>query len=181
LIGSYAIISALPFRQVILIGALMPDIIIETALKSDLRQILELQKEAYISEAQIYSNFKIPPLTETFDEFEKAFEDQIVLKAEKQGTLVGSVRAFETKSVCQIGRLIVKQSHRNLGYGARLLHEIESRFPQAVKYELFTGDKSRKNLHLYTKNGYRIVRRHQVSESLTLVFLHKFNTLTASR
>lgn len=140
-----------------------------------------MQKETYISEAQIYNDFDIPPLTESLDEIQKAFTYQIFLKVEREGTLLGSVRAFETEDVCQIGRLIVKQSHQNQGYGSRLLSEIESKFHKAEKYELFTGDKSKKNLHLYKKSGYEVVRQQKVSESLTLVFLHKINKLSSTK
>ncbi len=159
----------------------MPDITIEIAAQSDLRKILDLQKEAYISEAQIYNDFNIPPLTESLDEIQKAFAYQLFLKIERGGAVLGSVRAFETEGVCQIGRLIVMQSHQNQGYGSRLLNEIETKFPQAEKYELFTGDKSKKNLHLYRKSGYEVIRQQKISESLTLVFLHKINKLNSTK
>ena len=158
----------------------MPDIKIDIASKSDLKEILDLQKEVYVSEAQIYNDFNIPPLTETIDEIEESYKNHVFLKASRDGKVLGSVRAIEIDGVCQIGRLIVKQKHQNQGLGAMLLNEIESRFPNSEIYELFTGDKSEKNLYLYQKCGYQVVRQQKVSPSLNLVFLNKINKLSTT-
>ena len=153
---------------------------IDIACKSDLQEILDLQKEVYVSEAQIYNDFSIPPLTETLAEIEESFKNHVFLKVTLEGAILGSVRAFETNGVCQIGRLIVKQTHQNQGLGTKLLNEIESRFPQSEKFELFTGEKSTKNLHLYQKCGYKVVRQQKVSKALTLIFLNKNNKISTT-
>lgn len=153
----------------------MSDIKIDIASKSDLKEILNLQKEVYVSEAKIYDDFNIPPLAETKDEIEESYKNHIFLKALRDGKVLGSVRAIEIEGVCQIGRLIVKLKHQNQGLGAMLLSEIESRFPNSEIFELFTGDKSQKNLYLYQKCGYQIVRQQKISPSLNLVFLNKIN------
>ena len=59
------------------------------------------------------------------------------------------------------------------GLGTRLLTEIEEAFSQAERFELFTGDRSEKNLHLYRKLGYEILRNKELTEKVTLVFLEK--------
>ncbi len=41
--------------------------------------------------------------------------------------------------------------------------------------ELFTGDKSEKNLTLYRKLGYKDHNTKQVNNNLTLIFLPKLN------
>ena len=159
----------------------MNQIKIDNASKSDLKEILDLQKEAYVSEAKIYNDFSIPPLTETIEEIEESFKNHVFLKISLEGEILGSVRAFETNGVCQIGRLIVKQTHQNQGFGKRLLNEIESKFPESEKFELFTGEKSTKNLYLYQKCGYKVVRQQKVSQSLTLIFLNKNNKLSTTK
>jgi predicted N-acetyltransferase YhbS len=153
----------------------MNDFTIDIASKFDLPQILGLQKKAYKSEAQIYNDFSIPPLTQSTEELEIEFQNQLFLKAESKGDIVGSVRAFQKDGVCFIGKLIVSPSHQNQGLGSMLLNEIESKFSTVKKYELFTGDKSEKNLHIYKKHGYKISGRKNVSDKLTLIFLNKNN------
>jgi hypothetical protein len=53
------------------------------------------------------------------------------------------------------------------------MQEIEACFPEARRYELFTGHLSARNLYLYQKLGYLPLRREPVSEKLSMVFLEK--------
>lgn len=149
------------------------EIVIERASVEDAEAILELQKLAYISEAEIIDDFTIPPLHQTIDEVFSEFHHQLFLKVEIQGRIIGSVRSYVEEGTCYIGKLIVHPDHQNRGIGTRLLRAAEDQFPEADRYELFTGHKSVKNLHIYQKNGYRIFKRRAVSEKLTLVFLQK--------
>jgi hypothetical protein len=50
---------------------------------------------------------------------------------------------------------------------------IEETFKEARRFELFTGHKSEKNLHLYEKLGYRVFKKVKANERLTIVFLEK--------
>ncbi len=68
--------------------------IIQKADISDAAQILSLQKLAYQSEAEIYNDCKIPPLTQTLEEVESKFTDHIFLKAVEDGRIIGSVRGI---------------------------------------------------------------------------------------
>jgi ribosomal protein S18 acetylase RimI-like enzyme len=151
------------------------EVIIKMASIKDAEEILELQKFAYVSEAEIIDDFTIPPLHETINEILSEFEHQIFLKVECDNKIIGSVRTYMEKGTCYISKLIVHPNHQNVGIGTKLLHEAEKQFPDAERYELFTGQKSERNLHLYKKNGYRIFRSTVVSEKLTLVFLEKIN------
>lgn len=148
---------------------------IEAAAKSDLPGILALQKKAYLSEAIIYKDYSIAPLRQSLADVKREFEDHVFLKAGNGKDIWGSVRAFEKEGICYIGKLIVSPVHQNRGLGSKLLHKLEVMFPKADKFELFTGDKSVKNLHLYKKNGYEVTDMKTVSSSLTLLFLQKDN------
>ena len=150
-----------------------PDVIIERAKAEDAGEILDLQKLAYQSEAALYDDDTIPPLTQTLEEITADFERQLFLKASVGGRIIGSVRAYEREGTCCIGRLIVHPGLQNQGIGTRLLNEIERAFGQVRRYELFTGDKSERNLHLYQKLGYQPFKTEMVTEDLVLVFLEK--------
>ena len=129
---------------------------IETADINDAAQILLLQKEAFQSEAKAYNDFEIPPLTETIDELKQLFKNHIFLKATVDGKIVGSVRASLNNGTCHIGRLVVDPKFQNQGIGKKLLCEIERKCASCKRFELFTGIKSAKNIHLYEKAGYGI-------------------------
>jgi GNAT superfamily N-acetyltransferase len=134
---------------------------------------LALQKLAYQSEAAIYQDYTIPPLMQTLDEITAAFYGRHFLKAVGAGRIQGSVRAHMDQDTCHIGRLIVHPASQNRGLGTELMREIEACFPEARRYELFTGHLSSRNLYFYQKLGYLPVRREPVTEKLTMVFLEK--------
>lgn len=146
---------------------------IEKALYEDLDEILILQKLAYQSEAEICNDFKIPPLTQTLEGIREDYSKQIILKEVVDGEIIGSVRAYEEKSVCYIGRLIVHPNHQNKGIGRALMKRIEDCFSGCNKYSLFTGKMSMKNLYLYGSLAYEVVKEEYVNDTLTLVYLEK--------
>jgi ribosomal protein S18 acetylase RimI-like enzyme len=149
--------------------------VVARATIEDAEEILALQKLAYRSEAEIIDDFAIPPLHQTLDETLSEFEQQVVLKVEHEGRVIASVRSYLEAGTCYIGKLIVHPDHQDRGLGTRLLRAAEDRFPAANRYELFTGQRSEKNLHIYRKAGYRVFKSRAVSEKLTLVFLEKPN------
>jgi ribosomal protein S18 acetylase RimI-like enzyme len=149
------------------------EIKIEKASADDIEEILGLQKIAYISEAEIINDFSIPPLQQTMNEILSEFNHQVFLKGTFEKSVVGSVRCYLEGGTCHIGKLIVHPNHQNSGIGTRLLVAAEGHFPNVQRFELFTGQKSEKNLHIYQKNGYRIFKNQKISDKLTLVFLEK--------
>ena len=153
----------------------MESITIEKALVEDAPEILEVQRLAYALEAELYNAFDIPPLTETVEEVESDLRSHVFLKATVGGgRLVGSVRAFmEDEATCCVGRLAVHPEFQNHGIGTRLMTEIERHFPEAEDFELFTGHKSSRNIHVYEKLGYREVRRNQVAPDIFLLYMVK--------
>ena len=146
---------------------------IEPAYVRDAEEILELQKLAYRSEAAIYDDYAIPPLTQTLEEMRADFNGNLFLKASDEGTIIGSVRGHLNQGTCFIGRLIVHPAHQGRGLGTSLMNAIEERFPEVERFELFTGHRSEGNLRLYARLGYRIFKHEKISDALELVYLEK--------
>ena len=149
------------------------DIFITQAAPEDAAEILALQKLAFQSVAELHEDPAIPPLTQTLDEIEKEFAGKAFLKAMAGGTIVGSVRGTLVAGTCLVGRLFVHPDFQGHGIGSRLLVEIEMLFPQAERFEVFTGAKSRDNIRLYRRLGYREFREEDQSPKVRLVFLAK--------
>jgi ribosomal protein S18 acetylase RimI-like enzyme len=157
-------------RRVILI---MNEPIISTAGVEDASAILDLQKLAYQSEACLYDDWSIPPLTQTLEGIRTEFDGKVFLKASHGSSLVGSVRAAYRNDVCEIGRLVVHPEYQRQSIGTRLMHAVEALFPHAARFELFTGERSVGNIRLYERLGYRIVRSERLSPAVTLVYMEK--------
>jgi ribosomal protein S18 acetylase RimI-like enzyme len=121
---------------------------------TDLEDILELQKTAFLSEAELYNDYRIDPLMQTIDSIKTDYENYVFLKAVFQHKIIGSVKARETGEFCWIGRLIVAPEFQNRGIGRKLMTEIEKIFPETSQYLLCTGYKSVKNIKLYESLGY---------------------------
>lgn len=136
--------------------------------------ILALQKRVYESEARLYDDWNLPPLTQTIDSLRAEFATSLVLKAvDGDGAIAGSVRARESAGTCHVGRLIVSPEQQGRGIGTRLMSEIEARFPAVPRFELFTGNLSAANIRLYERLGYRHCREQAMSPTVTLVFMEK--------
>ncbi len=148
---------------------------IEVATADDAEEILALQKAAYASEAKVYNDPTLPPLTQTLEEMRADIESQLVLKAVEEGRTVGSVRARMKDGRCLVGRLIVHPDCQGRGIGKLLMEEIERRFSRAESFRLFTGHRSVKALHIYDKMGYRESSRERLHDDLTLIYLDKPN------
>jgi N-acetylglutamate synthase-like GNAT family acetyltransferase len=152
------------------------DIHIERAELKDLPEILSLQKIAYLSEAAIYNDYSIPPLTQDIDSIIEEFHQGIFLKAMLHNKIAGSIRAHVLGDTCFINKLIVDNAHQNKSIGTMLMKRIEEEFKNVSRYELFTGHKSEKNLYLYRKLGYTDFSNKPVNKALILVFLEKRNS-----
>lgn len=151
---------------------------IETATSRDAAEILALQRLAYQSEAILYDDWSIPPLTQTETELEQELYETICLKyCEPEGRVIGSVRAVMLQGSCYIGRLIVHPEHQRQGLGTKLMAAIEAAFPAATRFELFTGSRSEGNIRLYQRLGYRIFSRKQLSSQVELVLMEKLRAV----
>ena len=153
----------------------MTSVEITKASFEDLKTILVLQKQAFLSEADTYNDFDIsPPLLQTLEELTKEFSESIILKAVLGDFIVGSVRGFQVDETVFIKRLIVNPNYQNQGIGTKLMKSIEDSFQNNKRYELFTGHKSKRNLHLYQKIGYKEFKRIPIHENLNIIYLEKY-------
>lgn len=150
-------------------------ITVTEAHPDDAAEILAIQKRAFTPQGELYNDPELPPLTESEETIRRNFETYTILKAVRDGRIVGAVRGKMKGDVCRIGRLSVEPALQDRGIGRLLMGEIESRFPKAHAFELFTGHKSEKTIALYIKLGYEIFRSQKESDTLELVFMRKKN------
>ena len=108
------------------------------------------------------------------EEITEEFKNYVFIKMiNDEEKIIGSVRAKSIEKTCFIGKLIVNPDFQNQGIGKSLMAEIEKQFTNADNFELFTGNKSLKNISLYEKLGYKIFKKEQINQKLGLVYFRK--------
>lgn len=145
---------------------------IQKAKQEDLPSILQLQKDCYQSEADLYNDYSIQPLIQTLEDLQDEFEKGIILVGFLKETLIGSVRGYIKDNTAFINKLIVKAEFQNKGFGKQMMKAIENKMT-CNRYKLFTGNKSVKNIMLYEKLGYSIYNNKKINDNLSLVYLQK--------
>ena len=150
---------------------------ISAATEHDAEQILKLQYLCYQSEAALYGDYGIPPLTQSLQDLRAELTEGCVLVARLGEEVVGSVRGtVDLDGTARIDRLMVHPRMQRHGLGGRLLGLLEDRLSAdlaATRYRLFTGHRSEGNLRLYRRAGYSKVGTERVSGDLSLVTLEK--------
>jgi ribosomal protein S18 acetylase RimI-like enzyme len=146
---------------------------IRKANKDELPSILAIQKEAFYSEAVFYNDYTIPPLHQSIEEITTEFIEKEFLVALIDNQIVGSVRYKKEQTIGYIGKLIVSPRHQNKGIGRRLMIDAEKELMPVSTIELFTGQKSIKNITLYQSLGYTITHTIPDTEKVTLVGMVK--------
>ncbi|MEU9603839.1 GNAT family N-acetyltransferase [Streptomyces sp. NPDC048057] len=156
---------------------------ISAARAEDAERILKLQYLCYQSEAELYGDYAIEPLTQSLDELRAEIAQGHALVARLGDEVVASVRGrLDETGTARIAKLIVHPRMQRHGLGGRLLAAIEAHFADAAaarKFQLFTGHRSDGNLRLYRNHGYVPVAREEVGPELTVVTLEKDSASTA--
>ena len=149
------------------------EIQIEDASIHDAEEILELQKAAFLGQAQIYNNFRLPPLVQTIESIKQEFASKSFLKAIHNNQIIASVKFQQSGNIVHIDRLIVHPTFQNQGVGTCLMRTLEDKFPNGATFQLFTGEKSNRNVHLYTKLGYQVLRKETTEQGIMLAHMEK--------
>ncbi|MFJ9517068.1 GNAT family N-acetyltransferase [Kitasatospora sp. NPDC101801] len=157
---------------------------ISVANEEDAEQILKLQYLGYQSEAELYGDWAIEPLTQSLESLRAELAERHVLVARLGEEIVGTVRgSVDEHGTAHVHRLVVHPRMQRHGLGGRLLDAVERQLSAegpVSSFELFTGHRSLGNLRLYARHGYRQTEVREVSRSLSIVTLEKRAAVAAA-
>ena len=138
---------------------------ITIATVDELAEVLAVQRSGF---GRVAARFGIDPadmapLRESLSDLIDLRADGIVTFIARSGTgTAGTVRARRREDgVVEIGRLAVADDHVRRGVATALMLTIESSFPEASRFELYTGAEATEPLALYARLGYGIFRREE--------------------
>jgi len=140
---------------------------------ADAAELLALQHAAFARDASLYPEAVIPPMADTLEDITRDMGTHLYLKALCGDRAVGAVRGVLHGGACHVGRLMVHPEQQRLGLGRALLEAIEAHFPAACQFELFTGERSARNLRIYERAGYRATHRAPDAVGVTVIHLSK--------
>ncbi|WP_182111933.1 MULTISPECIES: GNAT family N-acetyltransferase [unclassified Actinotalea] len=152
-----------------------PEVRIDVVGDEAAGELLTVRRAAFVSEAQLYGDPNIPPLTQTLDELRADLADPsvVTLGAWLGHRLVGSIRIGQEGTKATLGRLAVVPDMQGKGIGTALLLAVPERLPaDTSELWVFTGQDSVQNLQMYTKHGYEH-QYDQAAGDLTYAYLRK--------
>ena len=152
-----------------------PEVRIDVVEDTVAGELLTVRKAAFVSEAQLYDDPHIPPLTQTLEELRADLADPavITLGAWLGHRLVGSIRVGVEGTKATLGRLAVVPDLQGQGIGTQLLLAVPERLPADIaEVWVFTGRDSVQNLAMYAKHGYEH-EYDQAAGDLTYAYLRK--------
>ena len=163
-----------------LAGPVIDGLSIRPAGPADAGELLTLQRAAYVTEARLYGEPHLPPLTETPADLRAAMAAGTLFLAARRpgsGRIIGAGRARVDGDTCHIGRLAVAPDAQGRGVGTALIAELERRHAGTVRaFALFTGHLSEANLRLYHRLGYAEAGRRPLTGGVIEVHLTKSAT-----
>jgi ribosomal protein S18 acetylase RimI-like enzyme len=89
------------------------------------------------------------------------------------GKIIGSVRGQARDDTALVSGISVHPYFQRHDIGRRLVEEIEKAFPNAKRFEAFTGQPNQRSLHLLGRAGYQEFKTEPFTPAITWVYLQK--------
>jgi predicted N-acetyltransferase YhbS len=126
---------------------------IRRAGENDFPVILKIQREAFGAYEGTYDTAAWTK--ETLENITRDSTDKVILVAEWDGAVAGSVRFWNAGGVCVIRLLSVSPAHQGRGIGKALMREIEKYAADAHKLYVCTMLRASRNIAMFLNLGYR--------------------------
>jgi ribosomal protein S18 acetylase RimI-like enzyme len=116
-------------------------------------ELLELQRRAYLVEAELIGSDEIPPLRETVAELQACGETFLVAR-DSSGVLSGAISWRVDGSVIDLHRLVVDPAWFRQGVGSALVRAALASAPDVERAVVQTGAANAPAIALYRREGF---------------------------
>lgn len=137
--------------------------------------VLSIQTPAYQAEARLLKVPTLPPLQDTIESLQNCGETFYGYFINE--TLAGFISFKQEEHMIDIHRLAVNPAYFREGIGKSLLQFIENLHDSVSKIQVSTGTGNIPATTLYTRFGFREVKKIFVSEQLSLTVFEKVITI----
>jgi len=138
------------------------------------QQLYVLQRAAYQVESQLIDYPDLPPLRESFTEFQQAGEQWLIWVEGQE--IMGALAFVQLHDNLNICRLIVSPNHFRKGIARQLLMGIETIFVGAQTITVSTAARNEPAIKLYYNQDYQLISQSVTADGLGLTHLQKFLT-----
>ena len=157
-------------------AAARANVTLTVATLFDLPEVLAVQRAGFMRVAQTagIDPAQMAPLRETLEDLAALYTAGVTtFVAWSDDAAAGTVRATRRDDgAIEIGRLAVADGFLRRGIATALMRTLEESFPEARRFELFTGAEAAAPLALYARLGYHIFA-HEDHGSWQMVWLAK--------
>jgi GNAT superfamily N-acetyltransferase len=101
----------------------------------------------------------------------------VIFKIVDGQKIIGAGRVQKKGTVVETNKLIVHPKYQGKGWGHKLLEACENTYLETDFYEIYTGEKSARNIHLYESHGYVQTGPLKKDGDITIIGLKKANPL----
>jgi len=151
---------------------------IRRATERDFPDILRIQREAFSEYLNLYEVSSW--MRETLENIKLDASDKVILVAQEESVVVGSVRFWTVAGVCIIRLLSVSPAHQSRGVGKALMREAERMATDAHKFYVCTMLRTPRNISLFLSLGYSpesLLPNHY--HKMDLICFAKYRDVTA--
>jgi ribosomal protein S18 acetylase RimI-like enzyme len=135
------------------------------------QQLYALQRAAYQIESQLIDYPHLPPLRESFTEFQQAGEQWLTWIEQQE--IMGALAFVLGQDSLDICRLVVSPNHFRKGIARQLLLGLEPIALGAQTLTVSTAARNEPAIKLYYSQGYQLIRQSITPDGLELVHLQK--------
>lgn len=134
-------------------------------------QIVDLQKQAYILEAELIDFYDIPPLKDTIDTLKQC--DEIFYGYYADDVLAGLISYKLEEEVLDIYRVAVRPEYFRRGIARQMIEFVGSINNGIKRIIVSTGLKNQPAVSLYLRLGFKKVREVEVTEDVYIACFEK--------
>jgi ribosomal protein S18 acetylase RimI-like enzyme len=135
------------------------------------KQIVDLQKKAYIIEAELIGFYDIPPLKDTVDDVKKCGETFYGYYSDD--VLAGLISYKVEEGILDIYRVAVNPEYFRKGIARQMLEFVQANNKGIEKIIVSTGLKNQPAVSLYLKLGFKKVREAEVAQGVYIACFEK--------